>query len=164
MDDIIQFWFPNDKFQKFWFDKSKDEIIINKFNTILDEEGKKEFDISKKSNIEILEYIILFDQISRHVFRNNREDGKFKSYNEKALIFSLYFLNNRFNYDIEFNYLSFILMPLRHSNEIKYYDLIINILNEIKINNIYFKKFVKDEKLFNKFNLATERNYKLITS
>ena len=29
MEDILDFWFPNDKFQRFWFDKTKDKYIIN---------------------------------------------------------------------------------------------------------------------------------------
>ncbi len=29
--NVLDFWFPNDKFNKFWFDKSKDSLIINNY-------------------------------------------------------------------------------------------------------------------------------------
>ena len=31
--DILSFWFPNTKFQAFWFDKSVDDIIRKKYQT-----------------------------------------------------------------------------------------------------------------------------------
>ena len=38
MDKIIKFWFPNNQFQNFWFDNTKDEYIINNFKDILENE------------------------------------------------------------------------------------------------------------------------------
>ena len=164
MNEILEFWFPNDNFQKFWFDKSKDKIITDKFSNLLKIEGSKVIDLKSKNNNEILEYIILLDQFSRHIYRNDRNNINFINYNNKALTYAQYFINERFNYDIKFNYLCFILMPLRHSNDIKSYNIIIDILTKIKINDIYFNKYLNDKILFEKFSNATERNYKLMTN
>ena len=164
MDKIIKFWFPNNQFQNFWFDNTKDEYIINNFKDILENECSNNLDIVKCSNIKILEYIILFDQFSRHIFKNDRSNIIFKNCNEKALQYALYFLNNRFYFNIKFNYLCFILMPLRHSNKIQNYNIIKDILEKIKIDNIYFNNFVNDKILFEKFKSATERNYNKINT
>ena len=164
MNEILKFWFPNDNFQKFWFDKSNDKIIIEKFSNLMKIEGTKNINLKSKNNEEILEYIILLDQFSRHIYRNDRNNVNFINYNNKALNYAHYFINERFNYDIKFNYLCFILMPLRHSNDINNYNIIIDILDKIKINDIYFNKYVNDKILFEKFKNATERNYKLMTN
>jgi len=164
MNEIIKFWFPNDNFQKFWFDKSNDKLIIDKFSNLLKIEGAKNIDLKSKNNEEILEYIILLDQFSRHIYRNDKNNVNFINYNNKALNYAHYFINERFNYDIKFNYLCFILMPLRHSNDINNYNIIIDILNKIKINDIYFNNYITDKILFNKFKNTTERSYKLMTN
>ncbi len=159
MENIINFWFPNKKFQKFWFDNTKDNYIINTFTVLLKEVGSQNIDIIKKTDDEILQYIILFDQFSRHIYRNNRSSALFIKYNNKALEYSLYFLKERFNYNIHFNYLIFLLMPLRHSKNIEYYKIIFNILNSIKINENYINEYMTDDKIYNKFYSATIRDY-----
>jgi len=164
MNEILKFWFPNNNFQKFWFDKSNDKLIIDKFSNLLKIEGAKNIDLKSKNNEEILEYIILLDQFSRHIYRNDKNNVNFINYNNKALNYAHYFINERFNYDIKFNYLCFILMPLRHSNDINNYNIIIDILNKIKINDIYFNNYITDKILFNKFKNTTERSYKLMTN
>ena len=164
MNEILKFWFPNDNFQKFWFDKSYDKIIIDKFSNLLKIEGAKKLDLKSKNNEEILEYIILLDQFSRHIYRNDRNNINFINYNNKALNYAHYFINERFNYDIKFNYLCFILMPLRHSNDINNYNIILDILNKIKINDIYFNNYIDDKIVFNKFKNATKRCYKLMAN
>ena len=35
MSNILEFWFPNTKFNKFWFDKSKDKEIVQQFSSDL---------------------------------------------------------------------------------------------------------------------------------
>ena len=55
-------------------------------------------------------------------------------------------------------------MPLRHSNKIQNYNIIKDILEKIKIDNIYFNNFVNDKILFEKFKSATERNYNKINT
>lgn len=62
MTDVLNFWFPNDKFNKFWFDKSKDSMIKMEYNTILNFVEKEVIDVDSLSDLDILEKIIILDQ------------------------------------------------------------------------------------------------------
>ena len=151
MEDIIPLWFPNDKFQKFWFDKSIDKYIIDKYTNILKNKENINIDIPKLDKYEILQYIILFDQFSRHIYRNSNP----KKNDDIALYLSKYFISNYDCKQIKFNYLIFILMPLRHSNDINNYNIIIKILDEIKTS--LDNNFID---LYNKFYKITMLKYK----
>jgi len=153
MDDIIPFWFPNDKFQKFWFDKSVDEYIIDKYTNILKNKENINIDISKLDITELLQYIILFDQFSRHIYRNSNPEKN----DNIALELSNYFINNYDYKKIKFNYLVFYLMPLRHSNNINKYKIIIQILEDIKLS--LDNNFIE---LYNKFYKTTIFKYNQI--
>ena len=155
MEDIISFWFPNDEFQKFWFDKSVDTYIINNYTQILKDNENLEINLNEHTIDELLQYIILYDQFSRHIYRNSNP----KKNDSKALEISFYILNNYDFKKIKFNYLIFFLMPLRHSNNKNNYELIIKILDDLKlsINNNFnqlFDKFYKNTLIkYNKINL-----------
>jgi len=144
MDSILPFWFPNNNFNKFWFDKSKDDVIIKKYKTIL--ENAKIENIPKLSDNMILSYIILFDQLNRNIFRNNK--SKIKKYDKFALELTEYFFENRNWYHIQVNYLIFFLMPYRHTFQINKYEKIFSILD------IYYQK--------NKETLETDNKQKLL--
>ena len=130
MDSILPFWFPNNNFNKFWFDKSKDDIIIKRYKTIL--ENAKIENVTKLSDNMILAYIILFDQFSRNIYRNDK--NKIKKYDEYALKLTEYFFESKNWYHVPVNYLIFYLMPYRHTFQLKKYGKIISILD------IYYKK------------------------
>ena len=155
MENIISFWFPNDKFQKFWFDKSVDTYIINNYTQILKDKEQIEINKNELTIDELLQYTILFDQFSRHIYRNSNPNKN----DSKALEISFYVLDNYDLRMIKFNYLIFFLMPLRHSNDKNNYELILNILDHLKlsINNNFnqlFDKFYKNTLWkYNKINL-----------
>ena len=78
---IIDYWFPNEKYQRFWFQgnfdtKSQEEIkdIISFYN--------KRYELElfwKSSTMACLEGIIYYHQFFRHIGLNNPE------YNKKAV-------------------------------------------------------------------------------
>lgn len=35
MEQVLDFWFPNNQFQKFWFDQSVDETVKERFEPLL---------------------------------------------------------------------------------------------------------------------------------
>ena len=142
---ILDFWFPNNDFQKFWFDKSVDEYIKNNYYDILKTFESKILDYNILTDFQILEYIIILDQFSRNIYRNHF----YKKNDYKALELSLYFFENRNWEDKQINHLIFYLMPLRHSNNKQYYKKIFNILAKKKDNSTLYTKFYK----------ATVRNY-----
>lgn len=161
MDTIIKFWFPNSNFQKFWFDKSKDEYITENYKSILLEELNKEIKLEDFKILDFLKYIILYDQLSRNIFRENKENVYFKECNNRALKISKYFIMHHFKYNMNFNYISFILLPLRHSKKQENYNLIFEILNNIKNNDIIYRNIVTNKTIFNKFCKATFRDVEL---
>ncbi len=117
MDNFIKEWLDN---CKWWFSKTEkiDNYIINKYEYLLDLEP----DITQYN---FLSYIVLYDQIPRHIFRN--KDGNH---------IILYFLNKAIDiintYKNQANNLNeiewtFFMLPLRHTNT---KDNILYVLNE----------------------------------
>ncbi len=108
--NIIQFWFSS---EKKWFqsDRNFDQEVYDKFNHIL-EEKRSQYD-EFKNREELLELIILFDQISRNIFRINshnfRKDDDTIALNLVAQYIKLYKAP-----DIQ-SHFYFIILPLRHS-------------------------------------------------
>lgn len=154
--NIIDFWFPNDKFNKFWFDKSKDDYINKNFNTQLMDIENETIIYEELSDLEILSKILFLDQISRSIYRNNKE--KILNNDKIALKLSLYYLENRDWNNTKFNYLIFYLMPLRHTFKKEYYDKIFEIL--LQKQKYLFQKKNNDKNLFDKFYNVTLKIYK----
>tara|TARA_B100000161_G_C33479579_1_gene381895 strand:+ start:220 stop:675 length:456 start_codon:yes stop_codon:yes gene_type:complete len=148
--NILEFWFPNDGFNKFWFDKTKDDFISNNYKKRLEELEKNNIDFNELSNEDLLETIILLDQFSRSIYRNNKE--KIICNDGKALKLALYFFEKRDFLCLKFNHLIFYLMPLRHTFQKKYYQQIIDILSMINVKE-------EDRKLYNKFYNATIKKF-----
>jgi len=138
MDKFIKEWFNN---PSWWFSKTEkiDNYIINKYEYLLDLEAN----ITQEN---FLNYIVLYDQIPRHIFRH--QDGNH---------IILYFLNKAIDiinkYKNQVNNLNelewiFFMLPLRHTN-IK--ENILYVLNEAWNN-----KFLSNNKsLLKEFIIAT---------
>ena len=150
MTDVLKIWFPNDKFNKFWFDKSKDSKIKMEYGTILNFVEKEVIDVDSLSDLEILEKIIILDQFSRSIYREEKEKVKFND--KKALNLSLNFLAKRNWINIKLNHLIFYLMPLRHTFDKEYYEKIFEILQIYNLKD-------NDKELYNKFIKITKRIY-----
>ena len=108
------------------------------------------------SDLEILTKILFLDQISRSIYRNNKE--KILNNDKIALKLSLYYLENRDWNNIKFNYLIFYLMPLRHTFKKEYYDKIFEIL--LQKQKYLSQKKNKDKNLYDKFYNVTLKIYK----
>ena len=154
MDSILPFWFPNNNFNKFWFDGSKDEFIVEKYKQYL--EKNECIDIPNLSNDILLSYIILYDQFSRNIYRKEKE--KIKYFDKLSLKLSNYFFENRVWTNLPVNYLIFYLMPFRHTFEKKYYDRILKILDIFQNENSLDSN---SQKLFDKFKNQTIKKIKL---
>ena len=139
MNIFIKEWLNN---PSWWFSKTEkiDNYIINKYEYLLDLEAN----ITQEN---FLSYIVLYDQIPRHIFRHH--DGNH---------IILYFLNKAIdiinNYKNEVSNLNeiewiFFMLPLRHTN-IK--DNILYVLNEAWNNN---NKLFNNKSLLKEFIIAT---------
>jgi hypothetical protein len=153
--DILNFWFPNDKYNSFWFkkDKSFDEMIYKQYYNILIDTYYNLNKIDTTKYDELLAVIILFDQFSRNINRvYNLSDEKIKEYTNIAKNFTMICINKKLINVNNINYLVFTLMPLRHTDNKDDYELILNIINKIEIDN----------DILSKFKYQTMKRYKLL--
>jgi uncharacterized protein (DUF924 family) len=148
--DILTFWFPNNKFQKFWFSKNlMDQTIKDKFTNMLHQAEDKKLDDWKLCNDSCVALIILLDQFSRHIYRDTSLYTQNDLYAQEL---TTYYLEN---YDINAtssNYLAFVLLPYRHSNIKKLIESSLIIM--INVNNINANPIIE------KFINATNRQLK----
>ena len=100
--DILSFWFPNKKFQAFWFDKSVDNIIRKKYQTLLHELMEdidniindldiELFDTQERRNY-IIAVVIMLDQFTRNIYRDNKTHIIKNDY--YAFIISIFVIDN----------------------------------------------------------------------
>lgn len=135
--DLLDFWFSN---ENLWFNSSTtdDIIITGKFKDALDS-----IIVSLDKPLKkLLEDIILLDQISRHIYRHNRDI--IDKYHAMALNISLYILENNLDTMFMDKERCFILMPLRHTFEKSYLQIVLNKLKEyMVIESKYYNRFFK---------------------
>src|SRR5665647_370462 len=91
--DVSNYWFNKNNTNK-WFNASlaDDEEITNKFLHYLQ---LKNYDNLSNSLSEKLSYIILYDQMVRHFYRNDKNN--IKEYHEKALFLAMQILTSNVN-------------------------------------------------------------------
>jgi len=146
MDNFIKEWLNN---YKWWFSKTEkiDNYIINKYEYLLDLE-------TNITQYNFLSYIVLYDQIPRHIFRN-----------QDANHIILYFLNKAIGiidtYKNQANNLNiiewtFFMLPLRHTNT---KDNILYVLNEAWNYKSLPKEFIIAT--YKKANFKEELNQKI---
>ena len=156
MDNIIKFWFPNDKWQKWWFSLNEeiDRDIFNNYRNLLEEVNgwvltKNRDDYSYE---ELLSIIILLDQFSRNMSRIDPTINK-DYYTTLALILTEEWLKRGYHKLKPFMYTGFALLPLRHTRALERVYLIIEELKEEFKDDLFFKKFAnatnKQKKLIN---------------
>jgi len=141
--NILNFWFPDDNFQQFWFDKSVDNVIKENFFDKLKYYENTEINYQMLNDKELLEVIIILDQFSRNIYRSEN----FRKNDDKALEIANYFFENREWKDKSIQHLVFYLMPFRHSNEEENLQFVYDLLNQVDTNKLNEGQ----KKLFTKF-------------
>jgi len=144
---ILNYWFPNESFQKWWFKSNAkiDSYISHCFGHLVTAAAQGHLDHWKTSPDKYVALIILLDQFTRHIYRGT---SKAYSNDELAKRLSIEFIHLKYDYIVPINYLVFALMPLRHScdkndklfvvEKIKEYE------NHWEINNKILKDNEKD--------------------
>lgn len=150
---LFDYWFSN---ESLWFDASIEEDIhiTSTFKDLflIDIDEDKLF-IDKKYAISI---ILLYDQITRHVFRTIKDDNilfwnRFTFIEETHSIALNYCIKVYFEYKEKLTpyEFCFVLMPLRHSNDFRKIKYVLNEswnkINESSNNNeiSIYKKYIK---------------------
>jgi tRNA(Ile)-lysidine synthetase-like protein len=112
LESLLKFWFPNENYQDFWFDRSPDNHIkTHYFPLLLDEEAGKFDDLEDNNNI--LARIILLDQFTRNIWRGSITEQH--KNDEKALELAIKVLADKRDNQFPICQRIFILFPLRHS-------------------------------------------------
>ena len=153
MESLLNFWFPELKYQSFWFDGSKDQEIYEKFNQELIIAEQLTFDdIAQLSNTQKMYYLILYDQITRNIARIDKSNPYRND--DKALKLSYDLLEKKYDDSLPFLYKIFILLPLRHNGSL------VNLKYVLQKLDSYHQNLKDEEKNdYKKFYLATLQNF-----
>ena len=158
--EILDFWFketPNE--MHFKMDEKLDQQIRDKFLKDYELACQNEYDDWQDNPMSCLALVILFDQFSRNIFRNDKkafaQDQKTRLIVNDA-VYSGYLeamnVNQRF----------FMLLPLIHSEEISDHEMAYYLLNKyLREHEGYnkIKKFWQDHtKVIRKFHRYPHRN------
>ena len=157
---ILSFWFPSNAYQSFWFDGSKDDEIREKYKDLLPYcKNSDNVDESTTTYDEKLAFIIVLDQFSRSIHRNN-DDYSFIEETELAnkLAYSMIVDGADILYPISRRL--FILMPYRHlavlTNNSALLDIVISKLDD-------YEKECGPSTLLHRFRNATYQNMTVTT-
>ena len=130
ISNFIKEWWDN---EDWWFNSNKDidQYLTNTYQHLLDIE---EYD-------NTLDYLILYDQLPRHIFRNTYSNHIITFYLNKSLNILKTLDVNKLS-DLEW---CFAMLPIRHSkNKQQIYQIIKEAWNRLKLsNNHILKKFIK---------------------
>jgi uncharacterized protein (DUF924 family) len=129
-EELLTFWFQT--MRPYWFGCpiSIDNLVINKYKTILD--AKPE--INDKENLHhILAHIILYDQISRHIYRDISEIIAMND-NKARELFNL--IKGSVDEFTNPEHRCFALMPCRHTFNIIELEWCLQKVTEWRSNNI----------------------------
>jgi tRNA(Ile)-lysidine synthetase-like protein len=126
---VLDFWFPDKKWQKNWFSPDTDDIIRECFQELLSElsrmscdELKCMIDSSNKPYQMGLSIILCLDQFTRHVSRNT---PKFNSNDPLCyeLVEKLY--EQKFHMGLPINQRIFFFLPFRHQRTTEHSQLVL---------------------------------------
>ena len=173
--DILSFWFPNKKFQAFWFDKSVDDIIRKKYQILLHELMEDIDNIINDLDIKlfdtqegrdyIIAVVIMLDQFTRNIYRDDKTHIIKNDY--YAFIISTFVIDNYLDLQYNIHQRIFFLLPYRHHKhyvDINTYATFLNIvLNRIKLYNSLTELTLNEINILKKFTLATIKNYSNLT-
>ena len=157
---ILDFWFketpPKKRFQKH---KDFDLLIKEKFSKDYELASKNEYDDWQDSAMGCLALVIIFDQFSRNIFRDDKKAFE-QDHKTRLIVNDAVYAG--FLDEMDENQRFFMLLPLIHSEEITDHDMAYYLVekylkNHSGLNDI--KKFWKDHTLaIKKFHRYPHRN------
>lgn len=141
MNTILNFWFPDNNYQKWWFKSNEnlDKYIYDNYYQLMLDSYNNMNNINNTE--EIISNIILLDQFSRNINRIVPID--INSYTIKALVLSQQWIENNYHLSQPIKYTVFALMPFRHMHTIKYNMYVLELLDTMKCfsDDIIYIKF-----------------------
>ena len=142
---VLSFWFERAS-PKQWFSKddSFDQEIKKEFNNTYNQAIKGELDDWKKQANSCLALVIVLDQFSRNLFRN---DKRAYAQDEKSIELTKYALGKDFDKELEGPQKAFLIMPLMHSEDLADQELCVTLFSlwgEEYSENLKFAKEHRD--------------------
>tara|TARA_B110000196_G_scaffold264447_1_gene237002 strand:+ start:133 stop:693 length:561 start_codon:yes stop_codon:yes gene_type:complete len=160
IQDILDFWFketPSEK--KFKKDESFDQLIRENFLKDYELASANEYDDWQDSSSGCLALVVLFDQFSRNMFR---DDKKAFEQDHKTRLIVNDAVHAGFLEQMDESQRFFMLLPLIHSEEITDHEMAYYLLDKYLKNHsglVDIKKFWKDHtKAIRKFHRYPHRN------
>jgi len=136
-NQIIEFWY-SDRIKSQWFASTPklDREILDKYENIWNKAARGELDDWLDEATGCLALIIILDQFPLNMFR-----GQAKSFatESKAIEVTLHAIDNSFEQQIEPDQLSFLFMPLMHSEDLSHQEMSVGLYksNKLEGNNRY---------------------------
>ena len=129
--DIIDFWYSK-KIKKHWFASTKelDQEILEKYGDLWQQASMGYLDDWANTAEGSLALIIILDQFPLNMFRNQ---AKSFSTEQKSIAVTLNALKNNFVPQIEKDKLSFLFMPLMHSENLEHQNTSVLLYTENKL-------------------------------
>lgn len=152
LTSLLEYWFPTDEYQAFWFDGSPDDYIRTHYFPLLLNEETGKFDHLEDNN-NILARIVLLDQFTRNIHRG--DVTKLHKNDEKALQLAMKLLEDARIHQFPIHQQIFILFPLRHSRIWNNLKMVLGCIEDC--NKIAIKE--SDVKLLRLFKNATLRSF-----
>ena len=116
MEEIINnFYIEWNKRSEFWFHKNSenDKYLSDNFGILID---KYNFDDDNNDNKNLIIAILIYDQLTRHFYRNEYASHIITYFNNKALNIALKFKNEEFINSLSYNDWIFYMLVYRHTN------------------------------------------------
>ena len=158
--EILDFWFketPDDK--RFKKDNGFDQIIRDRFLKDYENASQNEYDDWQDQPMSCLALVILFDQFSRNMFR---DDKKAFQQDTKARLIVSDSVHAGFLDEMDQSQRFFMLLPLIHSEEILDHEMAYFLLDKYLRGHpdlVDIKKFWKDHtKVIKQFHRYPHRN------
>jgi uncharacterized protein (DUF924 family) len=141
--EIIDFWY-SDPMRKCWFSSTPelDKQIRDRYEQVWIKSSKGEYDEWENTPEGSLALVIVLDQFPLNMFR-----GEAKSFQteKKAIEVALSAINRGFDKKLEKERLSFLFMPLMHSENIDHQELSVKLFKKYELkNNIRFAEHHRD--------------------
>ena len=160
VQEILDFWFketPSEK--RFKKDESFDQLIREKFLKDYELASVNEYDDWQDRSLGCLALVILFDQFSRNMFRDNKKAFE-QDHKTRLIVNDAVYAGFLEEMDVSQRF--FMLLPLIHSEEITDHEMAYYLLDKYLKDHsdlIEIKKFWKDHtKAIRKFHRYPHRN------
>jgi uncharacterized protein (DUF924 family) len=153
--DVLDFWF-NDIEPESWFKKDIDfdNKIITKFGKLHQQAVQGELSAWRHSPKSALAEIIILDQFSRNIYRDQPESF---AADPMALALAQVAIHKGFDQKLSLSERSFLYMPFMHSESAVIHEEAVNLFRDLGIvNNLDFE--LKHKKIVDRFGRYPHRN------